>query len=281
MSLVGLLTDFGLEDGYVGVMKAVALSIAPTASLVDISHDVAPQDVEMGAWLLATAWRYFPAGSVLLCVVDPGVGGSRRAVALEAHGRVFVGPDNGLFTSPLEDDLTDGAPIRCARLDNPHYHLAAPSATFHGRDIFAPCAAHLVAGVPLAALGSPVDPAALVRLDVARHAVWRDDMVVGRVAHIDRYGNLITNIGPELAQQALSQPTAWTEVAGREVWASATHFAAGPADEPFFLQDSSGALAIAMRGASAAAVLGARRGDAVTLRGLASAPDHHTGADGK
>jgi S-adenosylmethionine hydrolase len=264
-----LLTDFGLTDGYVGVMKAVALTIAPGAALVDISHGVAPQDVEMGAWLLGTAWRYFPEGSVLLCVVDPGVGGLRRAVALEAHGRTFVGPDNGLFTTPLEDDPKDGASFRCVSLDNPRYHLPSPSATFHGRDIFAPCAAHLVAGVPLAALGSAVDPTSLIRLDVARQAVRHGNEAVGRVAYIDHYGNLITNIGAELARQALDYPSALVAVAGREVRARATHFAGGPADEPFFLQDSSGALAIAVRGGSAAAALGARRGDAVTLRGLA------------
>lgn len=269
LPLLGLLSDFGLTDGYVGVMKAVALTIAPGASLVDISHDVAPQDVEMGAWLLGMAWRYFPVGSVLLCVVDPGVGSTRRAIALEAHGRVFVGPDNGLFTSPLEDEPNDNESVRCVSLDNPRYHLPSPSATFHGRDIFAPCAAHLVAGVPLAALGSLIDAATLVRLEDARQPVWQGDEVVGRVAHIDHYGNLITNIGPELARQALDQPAARVVVAGREVWARATHFAAGPADAPFFVQDSSGALSIAVRGGSAVVALGVRRGDPVTLAGLA------------
>lgn len=275
--LLGLLTDFGTADGYVGVMKAVALSIAPDAALVDISHEIAPQDVEMGAWVLGGVWRYFPVGSVLLCVVDPGVGSARRAVALAAHGRYFVGPDNGLFSAPLDDAAADDAPLTCVTLDNPAYHLPAPSATFHGRDIFAPCAAHLLAGVPLAALGSAVAVESLARLAVARRAVWHDGALVGRVAHVDHYGNIITTIEKAETQWALAEPLAWVEVAGIVVQTRATHFAAGPTDAPFFLQDSSGALAIAVRNGSAARLLGAQRGDTVTLRGLdapsADAPD--------
>lgn len=266
--LLGLLTDFGSSDGYVGVMKAVALGIAPDAALVDISHEVAPQDVEMGAWMLGAAWRYFPAGSVLLCVVDPGVGSARRAVALAAHGRYFVGPDNGLFTAPLADDAADGSPMACVALDNVSYHLSAPSATFHGRDIFAPCAAHLLVGVPLSALGSVVAVDSLIRLAVARRAEWRGSDLVGQVAHVDHYGNLITTISLQDTLRALAEPLAWVELAGRAVRARATHFAAGPVAAPFFLQDSSGALAIAVRDGSAARLLDARRGAMVTLHGL-------------
>lgn len=269
--LLGILTDFGLADGYVGVMKAVILARAPGTPLIDISHDIAPQDVEMGAWTLGAAWRYFPAGSVFLCVVDPGVGSARRAVALAAHGRFFVGPDNGIFTYPLEERMGDEAPLRAVSLDNPSYHLSGTSATFHGRDIFAPCAAALAAGVPLAELGSAIEPATLARLPIARVAAWEGDVVVGRVAYVDHYGNLITNIGAELTHAALADPATWVAVAARELRARATHFAGGPADEPFFLQDSSGVLAIAVRDGSAATTLGARRGDAVTLHGLMDA----------
>jgi hypothetical protein len=278
---VGLLSDFGLSDGYVGVMKAVMLGIAPGLSLVDIAHDIAPQDIEGGAWTLGTAWRYFPVGSVLLCVVDPGVGSVRRAVALEAHGRVFVGPDNGLFTYPLDDDPEDSLPIRCVRLDNPGYHLPSASATFHGRDIFAPCAAHLAAGVPLVALGSTADPATLIRLPIERRPRRQGDSFVARVAHVDRYGNLITSVGPELMRLALGRPQARVVVAGRVVSARATHFAAGPMGEPFFLQDSSGALAIAVRDGSAAQALGARRGDEVMVRGVADVAADAVGNQGE
>ncbi len=267
--LLGLLTDFGLSDGYVGVMKAVVLSIAPGAPLVDISHDIAPQDVEGGAWTLGIAWRYFPVGSVLLCVVDPGVGSARQAIALEAHGRRFVGPDNGLFTAPLDDvGLDDAQPPRCVRLDASRYHLPVTSATFHGRDIFAPCAAHLAAGVSLEALGSAVDPATLLRLPVERRPRREGDVYIGRIAHVDRYGNLITTFGPALTRLALAQQMARVVVAQCEVGARATHFAAGPVGEPFFLQDSSGALAIAVRDGSAALALGSRRGDEALLLGV-------------
>jgi hypothetical protein len=281
MPLLGLLTDFGLSDGYVGVMKAVMLSIAPGVPLIDITHDIAPQDIEAGAWTLGTAWRYFPVGSVLLCVVDPGVGSARRAVALAAHGRTFVGPDNGLFTAPLDDGADDAIPVRCVRLDNPRYHLPAPSATFHGRDIFAPCAAHLAAGVPLAALGATIDPATLIRLPIERRPRRQGDVFIARVAHVDHYGNLITNIGAALTRLALAQPQARVSLAGREVSARATHFAAGPVGEPFFLQDSSGALAIAMRDGSAAQALGARRGDEALLHGLAGLAAGDVNASGE
>jgi S-adenosylmethionine hydrolase len=272
--LLGLLTDFGLRDGYVGVMKAVMLSIAPDARLVDISHEIAPQDIEGGAWTLGMAWRAFPVGSVLLCVVDPGVGSARRAVALAAHGRVFVGPDNGLFTYPMDDDGSgDDAALRCAALDDPRYHLPTPSATFHGRDIFAPCAAHLASGTPLEALGSAVNPASLARLPIALRPQRAGDVWVARVAHVDHFGNLITNIGAALTRRALEHSLARISLAQQEISARASHFAAGPQDEPFFLQDSSGALAIAQRDGSAAQALGAQRGDEVILRGLADAED--------
>jgi len=279
--VIGLLTDFGLRDGYVGVMKAVMLGIAPEAPLVDISHEVAPQDIEDGAWILGMAWRAFPEGSVLLCVVDPGVGSARRAVAVETHGRVFVGPDNGLFTYPLSVRPEEAALVRCVQLDEPRYHLPAPSATFHGRDIFAPCAAHLAAGIPLEALGSAVDPATLVRLPIELAARRRADVVIGRVAHVDHYGNLITNIGPALAEMALREPAVSVSLTGRVVTARASHFSAGPQGEPFFLRDSSGALAIVLRDGSAAATLGVTRGAEVILRGAPSPMLDDVSGDGE
>jgi S-adenosylmethionine hydrolase len=261
---LGLLTDFGLRDGYVGVMKAVALGIAPDARFVDISHDIAPQDIEMGSWTLGMAWRYFPAGSVLVGVVDPGVGGERRAIALAAGGRFFVGPDNGLFTHALAQAPAE----RCVALTNTAYHLPSASATFHGRDIFAPCGAHLLTGVALEALGEPVDPATLTRLPIPLAPSWEGDTLRGRVAHVDHFGNLISDI-PLTDLAALSASRVRIEVAGRVIERAATHFAAGPADEPFALRDSSGALAIAVRDGSAAAALGVGRGAVVRVRGLA------------
>lgn len=272
-SMIGMLTDFGLTDGYVGVMKAVLLSIAPGVQVVDITHDVKPQDIEMGAWSLGIAWRYFPIGSVLLCVVDPGVGSTRRAIALQTHGRYFVGPDNGLFTYPLSDASGAGESATCVQLDNIAFHLTGASATFHGRDIFAPCAAQLANGLELAALGSTVAPSSLIRLPIPLAPRKEGDSWIGRIAHVDHYGNLISTIGPGVAKQALAAPEAFVEVAGHVVSARATHFSGGPFDQPFFLQDSSGALAIVVRDGSAARMLDVHRGAQVILRGL-------NGADG-
>lgn len=263
---LGLLTDFGLRDGYVGVLKAVALSIAPGAPIVDISHDIAPQDIEMGSWTLGNTWRYFAAGSVLVCVVDPGVGSDRRAIALSAGERYFVGPDNGLFTHLLAQVEV----VRCVALTNSAYHLPHASATFHGRDIFVPCGARLLTGTSLEALGEFVDVASLARLPIPIAPVWEGATLVGRVAHVDHFGNLISDILLE-DPAAILAPDMRLELAGRVITRAATHFAAGPADEPFALRDSSGALAVAVRDGSAARTLGAARGAVVRVTGLPGA----------
>jgi S-adenosylmethionine hydrolase len=199
--VITLLTDFGLSDTYVGVMKGVILGICPTARLVDLTHAVPPQDVASGAWQLAAACAYFPAGTVHLAVVDPGVGSERRAIAVETPRGALVGPDNGLLGDALRR-LAGGiadragrlrlkAPVRAVELTNPEYRLSAVSRTFHGRDIFAPAAAHLAAGVSLERLGSPVDAIAVFD----RPAPYREgDRLVGRVIHVDAFGNLITDL---------------------------------------------------------------------------------------
>jgi S-adenosylmethionine hydrolase len=187
--VITLLTDFGLDDAYVGTVKGVLLAINPKARLVDLTHAVPPQDVRRAALLLETAWRYFPAGTVHLAVVDPGVGGPRRAIAVAAGGHYFVGPDNGLlgfcFALP-------GA--KAVALTAPRYHRHPVSRTFHGRDVFAPVAAHCSRGVPLAAFGpvvrDPVRPA-------APQPSRRGGRVTGEVLLVDRFGNLLTNLrGP-------------------------------------------------------------------------------------
>ena len=260
---IALLTDFGTRDGYPGIMRGVILGIAPASAVVDLTHDIPPQDVAAGAWVLSTAWRYFPRGTIFLGVVDPGVGSARRAVALRAGERLFVGPDNGLFSlvttqAPAEEAVT---------LDNPRYRLPQPSATFHGRDIFAPAAAHLAVGVPLAALGSPLAPESLVTLTPP--VPYREgETLVGHVVHVDVFGNLITDFAGSLADVLLSLPGVSFTLGGTHIADRAATFAAGPADMPFALRDSSGHLAIAVRNGSAAALLGAARGDAVRAHGV-------------
>ncbi len=261
--VIALLTDFGMADGYVGVIKGVILGIAPQARLVDLTHEVPPQDIATGAWVLHIAWRYFPAGAIFLCVVDPGVGSTRRPIALAAGDRRFVGPDNGLFSYVLRD----APPDLVVTLDNARYSLSSPSATFHGRDIFAPAAAHLAAGVPLDQLGSPLAAKRLVRLTLSTPQ-WRGDLLVAHVLHVDRFGNLITDLEPALTDAVLADARITVELAGSPIAARARTFADAPPDAPALLRDSSGQLAIAVRNASAAALLGATNGTEVLVRGL-------------
>ena len=189
MPVIALLTDFGTADHYVGAMKGVMLGICPGATFVDITHEIPPQDVLGGALQLGACWQYFPAGTVFLAVVDPGVGSARRAIAVEADGRRFVAPDNGLLTMVLRAPEGGQAHFE---ISNPRYAAPLVSRTFEGRDRFAPAAAWLAAGVELAALGAPLSD--WVRLDIPEP---RDlgDRLEGEVLAVDRFGNLITNIG--------------------------------------------------------------------------------------
>jgi S-adenosylmethionine hydrolase len=187
--IITLLTDFGTGDGYVGAMKGVILGILPGAQLVDITHDVHPQDVHQAALILSDVYRYFPPSTVHLVVVDPGVGSQRQPVALEtARGR-FVAPDNGVLTRVCMAEET----CQAVALTNRDYWLPAHSHTFHGRDIFSPVAAHLAKGVPLDDLGAPVEGLALLPLPPLSIT---PDSIQGEVIRIDHFGNILTNILP-------------------------------------------------------------------------------------
>src|SRR5690242_15715277 len=232
-------------------MKGVILGIAPATPLVDLTHEIAPQDVRAGAWVLHTAWRYFPEGSVFLCVVDPGVGSDRRPIALGTGGRVFVGPDNGLFSYVLADN-TDAHAVTLA---NPRYFAAHPSDTFHGRDIFAPAAGWLAAGIPFDELGPVLAVESLVRLELPQPE-WQPDALLAHVIHIDHFGNILTDIRDPWAQAILSAPEMRLAIAGQTVTARARAFAEGPEEDLFLYLDSSGHVAIARRNGSAQATLG-------------------------
>lgn len=198
--IVTLLTDFGVEDPYVGMMKGVIYAINATVQLVDLSHSVQPQQIQQGAFLLFNSYRYFPASTVHLAVVDPGVGTERRAVAVQiSEVGTFVGPDNGLFSYILEAELARGTDIMAVELLNSTYQLPQPSATFHGRDIFAPAAAYLSKGVPLTELGPVIPYEQLVRFET-KIPEWQPKKAGqlleadGQIVHIDHFGNLITNL---------------------------------------------------------------------------------------
>src|SRR5437588_6792444 len=190
---ISFLSDYGLADEFVGVCKAVMRRIAPHAAVIDICHEVPPHDVRAGSLALARAAQYLPAG-IVLGIVDPGVGGDRRAVAVEAAGgeAVFVGPDNGVLASAVA--MTGGA-SRAVALTNEEYQLPAPGPTFAGRDVFAPAAAYLCDGVDLLELGETVDPLSLLPgiLPLTRA---ENGKPVGQVLWVDRFGNVQLNVGP-------------------------------------------------------------------------------------
>lgn len=257
--VVTLTTDFGLEDGYVGAMKGVILGICPPARLVDISHAIPPQNVLAGALTLAAAFRFFPAGTVHLAVVDPGVGTARRPMAARLGQFFFVGPDNGLFTPVYEEAEKNGWPMVFVHLTNEKYFLPDVSRTFHGRDLFAPAAAHLANGVPLADLGPALrDPVRLSLPKPERTAEgWRAHIIA-----IDHFGNLAT----DLPVAALDEPArVLVRLGGFEVGGVQAAYGERPPGSLIALTDSQGRLEIAVVEGSAAARTGARVGDAVEV----------------
>ncbi len=188
--IITLLTDFGLSDAYVGVMKGTIAQINPQLNIIDITHDISPQNIAAGRFCLMNAYAYFPTETVHVAVVDPGVGSSRRPVAIQCANFYLVGPDNGLFSGVLSRESAIG----CVCLTNPQYwRTPQPSSTFHGRDIFAAAGAHLANGVRLEELGEAIDPASLVQLQIPNCAVTATG-IAGCVQYCDRFGNLITNI---------------------------------------------------------------------------------------
>ena len=189
--MVTLLTDFGLKDHFVGVMKGVIGGIAPQTALVDISHQVRPQSIREGARLLAQAVPYFPAGTVHIAVIDPGVGTMRRALAARIGDHYFVAPDNGLLTPVLENAQSEGQPVELISLTNADYWLPDISAIFHGRDVFAPVGAHLANGVPLTCLGGAIDDPHLITLPQPQPTAtgWQSEVVL-----LDGFGNICTNL---------------------------------------------------------------------------------------
>ena len=255
--LIALLTDFGLRDHYVGTMKGVALGICPEASLVDISHDVAPQDVLGAALELADSYRYFPRGTIFLIVVDPGVGSARRAIAAEAGEYRFVAPDNGVLSVVLDQV----APDRVVELTEPKYARPTISRTFEGRDRFAPAAAWLATGVQIPALGRPVS--SLVRLHVPRPRAT-DAGIDGEVLRVDRFGNLITNIDLVALSPVLG--TVAVHLGSHVIPQIVSTYAGAKPGELCALVGSSDRLEIAVSGGSAAATLGLGRGAVVQLR---------------
>lgn len=272
MRIITLITDFGQADGYVGTMKGVILGIAPEARIVDISHDIEPQNVRQAAYVLSTAAPYFPPGTIHVVVVDPGVGSARRPIAVRTERAYFVGPDNGVFSYALAGMWTMSQlpsnqlrassfelPVTVIHLDQPKYWLPTISQTFHGRDIFSPVAAHLAAGVPFGALGTLItDP---VTFPLPQPERLPDGSIRGEVLHADRFGNLITDI----PMSWLATSEAWIfEIAGRRIEGLSATYATARRGALVALPGSEGLLEIAVREGSAAETLGVGAGTLVT-----------------
>ena len=268
MALIALLTDFGVTDTYVGQIKAVIAGVAPAVSVIDLTHAVRPQQVRQGAFLLETALATLPGGSIVVAVIDPGVGTARRAIAVANGDLIFVGPDNGLLSGALppsarpssgvEPSLTPlPAGVQAVELTNPAYRRQTVSNTFHGRDLFAPAAAHLALGVPLAALGPPLTE--LLAYPPFRALPDANGSFRARAVHIDHYGNIITDT---LAADLPARPVTLS-YRGHTIPGLATTYQ--DARSLVALTGSSGHVEITLPNGDAARLLGAEIGDEVEI----------------
>jgi S-adenosyl-L-methionine hydrolase (adenosine-forming) len=256
--VITLLTDFGCSDHYVGAMKGVILGICPGARLVDISHEITPYEITEAAYTLLQAWGCFPKGTIHLVVVDPGVGSSRRPILAEAGGHRFVAPDNGVLTMVF--DSVSNARVR--EIAAARYFREPVSRTFHGRDIFAPVAAHLAAGVAPSGFGRRIEE--FVRLDFSKPRSTAPGSWTGVILKVDRFGNLITNF----------ESAVWSRIGGQKfqmrigahrVSTMASDYAGMKAGHLFSIAGSAGFLEISMNRGSAAARLGVGAGEKVEL----------------
>jgi S-adenosylmethionine hydrolase len=258
------LTDFGLKDDFVGTCHGVMKQIAPEAEIIDLTHGIPPQGVLQGALVLASTLPYMPAG-IHLSVVDPGVGGHRRPLALrDEEGRHFVGPDNGLLLPAAER----AGIVEAREIANPEYALESISRTFHGRDLFAPAAAHLAAGVPLEALGPPVAPEELVRLDLPEPVV-REHGVDATVLYVDSFGNIALNLTRDDVEHFGVVPGVRVEleVGGQRYYAVAARtFADARAGDVILYEDSYRNMSVAIANGSAGSALHASPGLRIRIR---------------
>lgn len=261
IKLIALLTDFGLRDGYVGIMKGAIATITGSVNCLDLTHDIPPQDLWAGRFCLLNAAPYLPTGTILLGVVDPGVGSKRRGIAIAFKEGFFVGPDNGLVSGVLEV----WEPITAVELNNPQYWRSPSqqnlSQTFHGRDIFAPVAAHLSLGLPMHELGNTVAIADLVTMQLTPHQVEASQLT-GTIQHIDHFGNLITNIPNNCACHILQGKVWWGD---RQIPFVKTYSDVSPG-ALCILQGSHGWLEISANQASAQNQLQLKVGAAIALQ---------------
>ena len=260
MPVIALLTDFGTRDHYVGAVKGAVLAVCPQATLVDLLHELPPQDVEAGAFALLCAYRSFPAGTVFVAVVDPGVGSARRGLAMEAGGYLFVAPDNGL----LGLVLSEWPSARTHHLSNRALFAARVSRTFHARDVFGPVAGHLAAGLPLEEVGPAVTDPVRLALPSARQLgpqEWEASVV-----HVDRFGNLTVNLAEAELDRIIAAVGDVVVVVEGAVLPLGGTYSDVPPGQPCALVGSSGLLEVAVNQGDASRLLGAGRGAPVRVR---------------
>jgi len=261
MSFITLLTDFGIRDGAVGLMKGVIWRIAPEAKIADLSHAIAPQNLQEAAVVLRFAAPYFPPDTVHIAVVDPGVGTDRRPIAARLGEYYFVGPDNGLCTPLLEMAEASGGPVEIVHTNKPQFWLPEVSHVFHGRDIFSPIGAYLAAGTPLAELGTPIDDPVLLALPQPqpRENGWR-----GEVIFIDDFGNVHTNL---LRHHLQPLGEVRVRLCGVEIEGMVRTFGERPADSLIALYGTEHDLMVSVVNGNATQRLGAKIGDVVEVDG--------------
>lgn len=257
--IITMTTDFGQADSYVGTMKGVVLSLCPAARVVDISHQIRPQAVQQAAYVLSTAVPYFPPGTVHLAVVDPGVGSQRRPIVVQTERALYVAPDNGVLSLVFSQE-----PARLAiHLTDPRYRLDPVSATFHGRDVFAPAAAHLACGIAASAMGEPLPLDELVSLPGIDPRQQANGGWLGEILHIDHFGNLVTSFRGHDPQTRIT-----ILVGGKRIHKLSRTFADVAAGELVAYTGSSGYLEIAVREGNAARQLDLDIGAPVRVEGL-------------
>ena len=253
--LVTLLTDFGLSDVYVGVMKGVIATINPALTVIDLTHQIPPQNIAAARFNLMSAVAYFPAKTVHIAVVDPGVGSQRRGIAVQFNNGFLVGPDNGLFGGVLKHNSI----IKAVELTNSQFwHTDLPSRTFHGRDIFAAVGAHLASGVLIEELGDVIEPETLVQLAI-EEPILNQDKIIGSIQYVDHFGNLITNIPAKLVEGKN-----WSVVVGEQILGSQT-YSDCQVGEVVALIGSEGWVEIALNGGRAQSQLQLNLGDKVQV----------------
>lgn len=267
--ILTLTTDFGTKDGFVGTLKGVIWSICPAAQIADISHEISPQNVLEGALTLWRAFVFFPSSTIHLAVVDPGVGTSRRPIATRIGGHTFVGPDNGLFTPMFEDAEKNGGRVETVHLINAKYFLPEISHTFHGRDIFAPIAAHLANGVPLTELGPAITNP--VRLSMPKPEKTADGWRA-HVTAVDVFGNCTTDL-PAAALKERKRVT--FRLCGQEARGLEVSYGHKRPGDLIALVDSENYVEIAIVNGNAAKILGAQVGDVVQVE--ERKPSHESG----